>query len=160
MLNYIPNQKAGGIVMTSGLTDGGLWAPVDVLNYASKLPGMETIHILGDAQGSANQPKSGHMANAQAKVCADAILRDFNGESPDPSPITNSACFSPITRNTASWLTVGFRYDPVSQTMVAQKNTTDLNAPNASFGEAAQINSDNFGQMLSWAENIFADSFL
>jgi hypothetical protein len=159
VLNYIPNQKAGKVVMDAGLTSGGLWAPVDVLSYASKVSGMEKIHILGDSQGSANQPKSGHMANAQAKVCADAIIRYFNGEAPDPSPTTNSACYSPITSSTASWLTVGFQYDPATGTMVAQKNT-DPNASNASFGEAAQINSDNYQQMFIWADSMFKDSFM
>jgi len=159
VLNYIPNQKAGKIVVDAGLTGGGAWAPVDVLSYASLVPGREKIHILGDSQGSANQPKSGHMANAQAKVCADAIIRDFNGEKPDASPTTNSACFSPITSKTASWLTVGFQYDPLSRTMVAQKNA-DPNAPNASFGEASKISSDNYQQMFIWADSMFSDSFM
>ncbi len=159
VLNYIPNQRAGKVVRDAGLTAGGPWALVNVLSYASKLPGMDKIHILGDSQGSANQPKSGHMANAQAKVCADAIIRYYNGESPDPSPTTNSACYSPITSKTASWLTVGFQYDPASGNMVAQRNT-DLNAPNAAFGEAKEINSDNYQQMFIWADSIFADSFM
>ena len=32
------------------------------------------FYVIGDANDS-GQPKSGHMANSQAKVCADAIIR-------------------------------------------------------------------------------------
>ncbi len=114
MLNIIPNQRAGQIVTNAGLANDptGRWSMVNPLNYASTA--YPDIHILGDSQAT-GQPKSGHMANSQAKVCADAIIRAFNGEAPDPSPVTSSACFSPITATTASWLTASFQYDPVDQ---------------------------------------------
>jgi sulfide dehydrogenase [flavocytochrome c] flavoprotein subunit len=78
--------------------------PVDPLTYG--ISGYPNVHVIGDAcavpasEGKA-VPKSGHMANAEAKVCADAILRSLNGESPDKNITTNSACFSPITATTA-----------------------------------------------------------
>ena len=101
VLNIIPNQRAGQIVTNAGLANDstGRWSMVNPLNYASTA--YPDIHILGDSQAT-GQPKSGHMANSQAKVCADAIIRAFNGEEPDPSPVTSSACFSPITATTAS----------------------------------------------------------
>jgi len=34
------------------------------------------------------------MANSEAKICADAIVRAFNGEAPDEDIATSSACFS------------------------------------------------------------------
>ena len=91
-----------------------------------------------------------HMANAQAKVCADAMIRDFNGQPPDPSPVTSSACYSPITSSKASWLSASFQYDPGSGAM---------RRVDASFGEAAGPTSDGTQQMFQWADNIFADSF-
>ncbi len=149
VVNVIPNQRAGQIVTDAGLVNdpSGRWALVDPLNYASTVH--PDIHILGDSQGT-GQPKSGHMANAQAKVCADAIIRAFNGEAPDPSPVTGSACFSPITSTTASWLTASYQYDPASQTM---------KRVDASFAEAPKPTSDGMQQMFHWADNIFADSF-
>ena len=54
----------------------GRWAGVDVLSYASTAPGA---------------------GNQEAKICADAILRLLAGSAPDPQPVANSACFSPIT---------------------------------------------------------------
>jgi sulfide dehydrogenase [flavocytochrome c] flavoprotein chain len=149
VLNVIPNQRAGQIVSGAGLVNDptGRWAVVNPLNYASTVH--PDIHILGDSQGT-GQPKSGHMANSQAKVCADAIIRAFNGESPDPSPVTSSACFSPITSTTAAWLTASFQYDPVTKAM---------KRADASFAEAPRPTSDGMQQMFQWADNIFADSF-
>lgn len=97
----IPNQRAGQIVTNAGLVNDptGKWALANPLSYASTI--YPDIHILGDSRGT-GQPKHGHMANSQAKVCADGIIRAFNGEAPDPSPVTSSACFSPITATTAA----------------------------------------------------------
>jgi len=149
VLNYIPNQRAGRIVRDAGLAidASGNWAPVDVLNYASTL--YSDIHVLGDSNSS-GQPKSGHMASSQAKVCADAMLRAFAGSAPYPAPVTNSACYSPITASTASWLTAAYQYDPVSRSMKLVP---------AAFGEAAGPTSGNYEEMFKWADNIFADSF-
>jgi hypothetical protein len=74
----------------------------------------------------------------------------LRGELPDPQPVTNSACFSPITANTASWLTAVFAYDSVSGTMKV--------VPGAS-GEASAPTSDNYEQMAKWFGNLMADTF-
>lgn len=149
VLNIIPNQRAGQIVTTAGLANDptGRWAVVNPLTYASTA--YPDVHILGDSQAT-GQPKSGHMANSQAKVCADAIIRSFNGELPDPAPVTSSACFSPITSSTAAWLTASFQYDPVTKAMKRVE---------ASFAEAPRPTSDAMQQMFFWADNIFSDSF-
>lgn len=146
VLNVLPPQKAGQIAFDAGLTEGN-WAPVHPLTYESTL--LKNIHIIGDAQGT-SQPKSGHIANSEAKVCADAILRAFAGESPDPAPMTNSACYSPITAKTASWLTAVFAYDPETQTMKS--------VPEA-FGEAPAATEEHYEKMFDWASNLFSDTF-
>lgn len=147
VLNLIPTQRAGGIVSRANLVNDatGRWALVNPLTYGSIIN--PEIHILGDSQGT-GQPKSGHMANSQAKVCADAILRAFNGEAPDPAPTTSSACFSPISATKASWLSASFQYDSIQRAMAR----VDL-------GEAHAPTSDGLQQMFQWADNIFADSF-
>ncbi|MBL9116593.1 MAG: FAD-dependent oxidoreductase [Verrucomicrobiaceae bacterium] len=149
VLNIIPNQRAGQIITTAGLANDltGRWSTVDPLSYASTA--QPDIHILGDSQAT-GQPKSGHMANSQAKVCADAIIRAFNGEQPDPNPVTSSACYSPITSKTAAWLTASFQYDPATKTM---------KRVDASFAEAPKPSGDALEEMYKWANNIFADSF-
>lgn len=66
--------------------------PDSSLSYESTA--VSDIHIIGDSQGT-GQPKAGHIANAEAKVCADAVIRLLSGGQPYASPLTNSACYSP-----------------------------------------------------------------
>ncbi len=148
--NVIPPQRAGKLVAAAGLLGSDpatRWAPVNPLSYESKL--VSNVHVIGDSQGT-GQPKSGHMANAQAKVCADALVRYFAGEQPDPAPMTSSACYSPITATTASWLTVVFAYDPATGLMKPVPNT---------LAEAPTPTKDHYEDMFGWARNLFADSF-
>ena len=148
--NIIPPQKAGKLVVAAGLlgtNPATRWAPVNPLSYESTV--VPHIHVIGDSQGT-GQPKSGHMANSQAKVCADALIRYFAGEAPDPAPMTSSACYSPITSKTASWLTVVFGYDAATGLMKPVPNT---------LAEAPAPSGDHYEDMFGWAKNLFADSF-
>lgn len=90
------------------------------------------------------------MANAQAKVCADAIVRALNGQAPNQSPVTMSACYSPITNKTASWLTATYQYDAATKSMKRVE---------ASFGEAKTPNAENYIDMFDWANSLFEDTF-
>lgn len=148
VINAIPAHRAGKVISDNHLANvGGRWAGVDVLTYQSTVaPG---VHIIGDASAT-TQPKAGHIANQEAKICADAIVRLLAGLSPDPSPITNSACYSPITSDTASWLTAVFAYDPVSGSMQP--------VPGAS-GEASARSQDNYKEMFKWFNTLMEDSF-
>ena len=148
VLNVIPPHRAGKVVAANGLADaGGKWTSVDVLSYEAKVaPG---IHVIGDASAT-TQPKAGHIANQEAKVCADAIVRLLAGRALDPAPHTNSACYSPITFETASWLTANYAYDPVTKTMQLVP---------ASSGEAATRSKDNFEEMNKWFAALMGDSF-
>ena len=149
VVNLIPPQRAPALVAQAGLAtaNGGRFAPVDVLSYASTLA--PRVHVIGDASAT-TQPKAGHIANQEAKVCADALVRIFAGGQPDPAPVTNSACYSTITRSQASWLTAVFQYDPVSGAMKP-----------AAASSAASLgwNSDQFSQMGQWFNALMADSF-
>ncbi|MEB4591011.1 FAD-dependent oxidoreductase [Candidatus Thiothrix sp. Deng01] len=148
VLNVIPPQAASEIIHTIGLANvSGKWAGVNPLSYESTV--MPNIHVIGDSQGT-GQPKAGHIANAEAKVCADAILRLLGGNQPYAAPMTNSACFSPISSTTASWLTAVFAYDAATGTMQVVP---------ASSGEASAPSSRNYSRMLDWAENLFSDTF-
>lgn len=148
VINPIPSQRAGQIIASSGLANvNQRWAGVDVLSYESTA--IKGIHVIGDASAT-TQPKAGHIANQEAKVCADAISRILAGGSPDPAPMTNSACFSPITATTASWLTAIFAYDQGTAAMKV--------VPGAS-GEAPGPSKDNYEDMFVWYKNLMADSF-
>lgn len=147
VLNPIPPHRASTIAQSSGLVAaGGRWAPVDVLSYESTL--VPNVHVIGDAMMS-TQPKAGHIANAEAKVTADAITKLLVGQPVNPAPVTNSACYSPITATTASWLTVVFKYDPVTKTMKTATPPT----------EAPATTTKNYSQMMTWFNTVMRDTF-
>jgi sulfide dehydrogenase [flavocytochrome c] flavoprotein chain len=156
VVNMLPPHQAPDAVMKSGLVPTGkFWAPVDPLTYESTLfPG---VHVIGDTQAT-EQPKSAHMANSQAKVCADAIVRLWQGFDPladldrTANITTNSACYSPITYSEASWLTANFAYGLAKDGKTYQMNPVQV-------GEAEKWDGENFEDMFTWASNLFTDSF-
>ncbi|WP_333780405.1 FAD-dependent oxidoreductase [Hyphomicrobium sp. DMF-1] len=149
VINLIPAQRASALAVATGLVSGsdGRFAPVDVLSYASVAA--PSIHVIGDSSAT-TQPKAGHIANQEAKVCADALARLFSGGQPDPSPVTNSACYSTITRTEASWLTAVFQYDAAAKVMtpVAQ-----------SFAASDGWTPKYFKEMGKWFDGLMADTF-
>lgn len=151
VINLIPRQRAAPLLAVAGLNNAteGRFGRVSVLNYASTVAGAEKIHIIGDASAT-TQPKAGHIANQEAKVCADAISRILSGGSPDPAPVTNSACYSTITMSQASWLHALFQYDPA---------TTDMQAVAAASGASSGWNAENFEDMETWFNALMGDSF-
>lgn len=149
-------SAAGGWLAAAGLANGsgGRWALVNVLSYESTArPG---VHVIGDAS-QCGMPKAGHVANQEAKICADAVIRLLAGSQPDPQPVANSACYSPITASSASWLTAVYQYDPVSSSMKIAANGGSI--VNASATEAAEISTRNFEQMNVWFSTLMSDSF-
>jgi sulfide dehydrogenase [flavocytochrome c] flavoprotein subunit len=156
VINAIPTHKAGSLITASGLglanapgpnNAPGKFAAVDVLTYESTA--VPFVHVLGDASAT-TQPKAGHIANAEAKVCAAAIIQLLSGGAVNQVPMTNSSCFTPITKTTASWLSVVFRYDPVSRTMVPTGNGVT---------ESLDATSENYEDMLKWFTNLMSDTF-
>lgn len=151
VINAIPPQRAGKIITTAGLNNAtnGRFAGVDVLSYQSTVSGADGIHIIGDSSGT-TQPKAGHVANQEAKVCADAIVRSLKGQEPDQSPVTNSMCYTPITMHTASWLSVIYNYDALSKTMKPVGGAAT---------ESSYINADQYEEMDKWFASLMKESF-
>ncbi|HRE12656.1 MAG TPA: FAD/NAD(P)-binding oxidoreductase [Usitatibacteraceae bacterium] len=148
VLNVIPTNVGPGLLSSLGLASApNGFAGVDVLSYESNVA--RGIHVIGDASAT-TQPKAGHIGNQEAKVCADAILRTLAGGSPDPAPVTNSSCYSPITASTASFLTAVFGYDPATRTMKVVPGAT---------GEALSASKDHYEDMFVWFRTLMRDSF-
>lgn len=154
-------SAAGGWLAQAGLNNGsgGRWANVNVLSYQSTVAGAQEVHVIGDA-ASCGLPKAGHVANQEAKICADAIVRLFLGGAPDPQPVANSACYSPITASTASWLTAVYQYDAAEGKMKVASNGGQMvvNGAPATATEAASISNDNFQDMGTWFKTLMADT--
>jgi NADPH-dependent 2,4-dienoyl-CoA reductase/sulfur reductase-like enzyme len=176
VVNPIPPHRAGGIGSGSldenddggwfartGLNNSGIeavspnfgrWALVDVRSYESTaVPG---VHVIGDAS-SCGLPKAGHVGNQEAKICADAIVRLLGGGQPDPAPVANSACYSPITGSTASWLTAVYQFDPASSRMRVAANGGSI--VGAGAVEAGGISTRNYNQMFTWFNALMGDTF-
>ncbi len=148
VLNVIPPQSAGAIARAAGvITANDRWCEVDFTTMESiKVP---NVHVLGDAiQIAPNMPKSGHMANQQAKVCAAAILALLAGEAVDPAPVMNNTCYSFITDRDAVHVASVHQYDAARKTMMPVSGAGGLSpAMNALEG--------TYG--LAWAQSIWAD---
>ncbi len=152
VVNLIPTQRAPALLANAGLvaTDpAGRFAKVNVLDYSSTVAGAGRVHVIGDSSAT-TQPKAGHIANQEAKVCADALSRIFAGGQPDPAPVTNSACFSTITMSKASWLHALFQYDAATGTMKAVPEAT---------GASVGWNGNHFEDMGKWYKALMADTF-
>jgi sulfide dehydrogenase [flavocytochrome c] flavoprotein chain len=89
--NVIPPQRAARIAERAGLADASGWCPIDPVTFGSRL--QANVHVIGDAAIAGAMPKSAFGANAQAKICAAAVVRLLRGETP-VSPKLINTCYS------------------------------------------------------------------
>jgi len=89
--NIIPPQRAAAIAQTAGVADRTGWCPIDPVTFESKL--VPNIHVVGDAGIMGGMPKSAFSANAQAKVCAAAVVDLLAGKTPAEPRLINT-CYS------------------------------------------------------------------
>jgi hypothetical protein len=107
------------------------------------------VHILGDAiQHAPVMAKSGHMANAQAKVCAAAVVALLRGEAPNPAPTLSNTCYSYLSEKLAAHVASVHKYDLSERTMKP--------VPGAG-GVSAAMNALEARYADEWARNIVAD---
>jgi sulfide dehydrogenase [flavocytochrome c] flavoprotein chain len=147
--NIIPPQRAGRIAIDAGLaTADQRWCSVDFTTYESTTN--SGVHVLGDAvAGSPGMPKSAHMANQEAKVCAMAIARLLAGESPVAKPYLISAAYSFVSRRHAAHFSRVFQFDPEKKIMIA-------NALAGGNSTATQLEGI---YAMGWLSNILGDTF-
>jgi NADPH-dependent 2,4-dienoyl-CoA reductase/sulfur reductase-like enzyme len=112
--NVIPPQKAGRIAEAAGVADRTGWCPIDPVTFESKL--VPNIHLMGDAIIAGAMPKSAFSANAQAKVCAAAIVRLLAGQVPLEPRLINT-CYSIVAPNYG--ISVADVYRPVDGVLTA-----------------------------------------
>jgi sulfide dehydrogenase [flavocytochrome c] flavoprotein subunit len=146
VLNVIPPQKAGKVAEMAGVVNvDKRWCKVNFLTYDSTEK--KNVHIIGDAI-HAKLPKSGHMANAQAKVCAAAITSLLNGEQPEQEPVFNNTCYSFVSNNEAIHVAAVYRYNAKNQQMETMPGSGVSAKSSTLEGTYADI----------WAKNIWSDS--
>jgi sulfide dehydrogenase [flavocytochrome c] flavoprotein subunit len=148
VLNVVPPQHAGDIAVKAGLvTHNNRWCDVDWRTLESRA--VKHIHVLGDATLSASgMPKSGHMANAQAKVCAAAVIELLNGRTPDPNPVMNNTCYSFVSDKEVIHVASVHQYDAAQNTILPVKGSGGVSSARSELEGA---------YAWSWARNIWAD---
>jgi len=150
VLNVIPPQRAGAIAAAAGvITANDRWCEVDFLTFESIR--VKDVHVLGDAiQTAPLMPKSAHMANQQAKVCAAAIVALMSDAPVDANPLMANTCYSFMSDELAAHVTSVHRYDAAQKTFLPVEGaggvSPSINPLEARYGQA-------------WAQNIRADSF-
>ncbi|MES2758186.1 MAG: FCSD flavin-binding domain-containing protein [Pseudomonadota bacterium] len=149
VLNVIPPQRAGAIAMQGGLAGGGKrWCEVDFLTFESTQA--KHVHVLGDAiQAAPLMPKSAHMANQHAKVCAGAVVDLLSGRVPNPAPMLTNTCYSFVSDRDVIHVASVHAYDAAKKTLLVVPGSGGL-SPAASELEGAYA--------MSWAQNIWADT--
>jgi NADPH-dependent 2,4-dienoyl-CoA reductase/sulfur reductase-like enzyme len=151
VLNVIPPQRAGSIAAQAGLANmNKRWCEVDFLAFESTQA--KYIHVLGDAiQTAPLMPKSAHMANQHAKVCAAAVIDLLNGKTPDPKPMLTNTCYSFVSDKDVIHVASVHAYDAERKTMITVPGSGGLSATASELEGVYAMN---------WARNIWADSLL
>jgi len=149
VLNVIPPQRAGDLARTAGLVNvNQRWVGMNWLTMEAQTnPG---IHVIGDSTFSAPaMPKSGHMANQQAKVAAAAIVQLLKGEAVSATPVVMNTCYSYVTGTEAMHVASVHQYDAAEKTFKTVPGSGGVSAA------ASQIE----GRIaLGWAANTWADT--
>jgi len=147
-LNVIPPQHAGAIARQLGMANAnGRFCQVDFLTYESTV--QRNIHVLGDSiQPASLMPRSGHMANQHAKVCAAAVVALLSGGEVNPLPVIANTCYSYLSDREVAHIASVHRYDPATRTMSVVAG---------SGGLSPAANADEAPYAEAWARNIWAD---
>lgn len=146
VLNVIPPQKAGKVAEMAGVINvDNRWCKVDFLSYESTVK--ENVHVIGDAV-HAKLPKSGHMANSQAKVCAAAVASLLAEQQPEQQPVFSNTCYSFVDDQQAMHVAAVYRYDKDKQSMMPM--------PGGGVSEHASPLEGAYAN--AWAKNIWADT--
>lgn len=148
VLNVVPPQRAGKISREAGLiTANNKWCGVDFLTYESLA--VKNVHVLGDAIMAAPQmPKSGHMANQHAKVCAAAVVALLHGEAVNGQPLITNNCYSFVSDKDVIHVSSVHAYVPEKKTMEIIPGAGGVSA-------AASELEGRYAE--AWSRNIWSD---
>ena len=149
VLNVLPSMRAGSLAVQMGLANSNArWVGVNYLNFESTAA--KDVHVLGDAiQTAPLMPKSGHMANAHAKVAAAAIVAELSGWEVNPQPMLTNTCYSFV--DAANVIHVA----SVHEYVAAEKTFKTVAG---SGGVSAAPNTLEAVYAWNWARTIWADS--
>lgn len=155
VINALPNMRAGLIAVQSGLNNmaNGRWCGVNYQTFESTAA--KDVHVLGDSiQVAPAMPKSGHMANAHAKVAAAAIVAQLSGWEVNANPMLTNTCYSMIDAKNCIHVASVHEYVAAEKTFKTVAGSGGVSAidlkPEVTLLEGTYAE--------SWAQNIWADT--
>ena len=150
VLNVVPPQRAGLIAVQSGLANlvANRWVGVNYQTFEATAAA--DVHVIGDAiQIAPAMPKSGHMANAHAKVAAAAIVARLSGWEPNPAPMLTNTCYSFVDDRSVIHVASVHEYVAAEKTFKTVAGSGGVSpAPSQQEGIYA----------MNWARNIWTDT--
>ena len=155
VINALPNMRAGLIAVQSGLNNmaNGRWCGVNYQTFESTAA--KDVHVLGDSiQVAPAMPKSGHMANAQAKVAAAAIVAQLSGWEVNANPMLTNTCYSMVDAKNCIHVASVHEYVAAEKTFKTVAGSGGVSAidlkPEVTMLEGIYAE--------SWAQSIWADT--
>ena len=142
VVNLIPPQRAGAIAVRADLAGADQrWCEVDHVTYESVKH--RDVHVVGDSTTGLPVPKSGTMANAMGKICANAIVHLLSGR-PAPAVPPLNTCYSWVNDLEAMAVVNAYRIHNGKVVQVEQKLTPGHSTLYAQHAE-------------SWARSMWTD---
>lgn len=149
VVNILPPMRAGAIAVKTGLANAnGRWCGVNYQTFESTAA--KDIHVVGDSiQLAPLMPKSGHMANSQAKVAAAAVVAELLGLELIARPMLNNTCYSFIDEKQVIHVASVHEYVAAEKTFKTVAGSGGV-SPGPTELEGVYA--------LNWAQNIWADT--
>lgn len=142
VVNVIPPQRAGTIAVQADLVGADKrWCQVDHVTYESVKH--KAIHVIGDSTIGLPVPKSGTVANAMGKICANAVVHLVGGKQPPPMPPVN-VCYSWVSDTEAMAVINAYKIEGGKVVQIEQKLTP---------GQSQAVGQNALG----WARSIWND---
>jgi NADH dehydrogenase FAD-containing subunit len=150
VVNALPAMRAGLIAVNSGLANmaNNRWCGVNYQTFESTAA--KDVFVIGDSiQIAPAMPKSGHMANNQAKVAAAAIVAQLAGWEVNQKPMLTNTCYSFVNDKDVIHVASVHEYVVAEKTFKTVAGSGGVSpGPTALEGQYA----------MNWANNIWADS--
>jgi sulfide dehydrogenase [flavocytochrome c] flavoprotein chain len=142
VVNVIPPQRAGTIAVQADLVGADKrWCEVDHVTYESVKH--RTVHVVGDSTTGLPVPKSGTIANAMGKICANAVVSLMNGR-PAPAVPPLNTCYSWVNDREAMAVVNAYKIENGKVVQIEQKLTPGHSTLYAQHAEG-------------WARSIWTD---
>ena len=142
VVNLIPPQRAGTIAVQADLVGADKrWCEVDHVTYESVKH--RNAHVVGDSTIGLPVPKSGTVANAMGKICANAVVHLLNGR---PAPVVPplNTCYSWVNDREVMAVVNAYKIENGKVVQVEQKLTPGASTLYAQHAEG-------------WARSIWTD---